>query len=948
TTLSGTTHANAVHYPNVLLSDYADATWTAQIGRTVSATASVDLGEHDLLGFPGDVGHAEVVVGAEKVDFDVALSSGERDAWRIEGDYRLADSTMTFETLALAPTPRATWNAAPGAHLRIADGGIRDAAIALEGNLGRIEVTGDLTQQGVMDGRLQLSAFQADSIAELFPDQFSGLAGLVNLDVTVKGRASAPLIDGTIDARGLWWGEAVRWLDVAGTIHGEGDRLTVGLTTGVAGAPLAEIHGYLPVHLDLAKAGLDTDGDVAIDVDLLPGDLVRVGLLAPAAEGSVPQGRASASLSVRGRMGDPDIRLAGVTELPITGWRKLGRVEFDVTRTRDQAVVQVDALDGLVPVGSISGTGTTRIGEVFAWALESAAEPDFEDYGMYLDDLDMTVGLSGLPVERLASAAGSTVRLRGSLLGGFVVTGSPWAPVVEGGVQWLDPVVGHQKLEGAFVSLLPSETGYATDLEIAFARGGGLRIAGDVGVKPDFRRPFEEWSEGDLDLEIGGAGVPLSIVGAFVPGVRGAKARVIVQGTVKGTPLHPDPLIDASITDGYIEIDALGLKLENIDLAVTAENRRVTLEASLYPEPLQRIIGIGETAESSRISAKGSMQLVGGMPDAVSGAIKLENGAWVAAMPDGMLRMEGDISATGRWPALEVGGDLAVHTGRLALDAASFAEAAPLTPDPRLSIARGDLPVAEAAVVGPSIFDEIVVDIDLALNRSLDLQWSMAFAEDFGSLGAAVSRLDLDARLGGSIDLQIERGTPTIVGEVEVVEGDLRILRSAFDLQAGSIVFTGGDPFEPNLDLSAEMSVPGATVDVAVSGTPSAPIVQFSSEDIQDEAAILTVLITGAPPEELTSNQGEAAAEAVAGLLLNSVLAGTNLGNLSIAPDGSVTVGLPVSQRIYAESLFKPGATVDENVIALRVEWTMFPRLVLSAALGDYESTSDVYWQVKF
>jgi autotransporter translocation and assembly factor TamB len=952
TRVSGSSHLEGLGYPGVLSAQSADAAWTADVGGAVLATAEVAVGPYDLGGFPGTGGVVKVDMGAESLAFDVALADGARQAWLAVGDYHLQDGRIAFDALSLSPTPRATWVAAAGAHLQVVDGGVRDAALHLDGNLGTVDVTGDLGRTGILDGRVILTGFQADSLAEMFPDRFDGVAGVVNLDARILGRADAATVRGTVDARGLWWGESVRWLDVTGRFDAADERARLDLAVGVAGAPLAEVHGWLPVHTDLAAPGLAARGDADLDVDLRPGDLTRLAQLSPALEGKVPDGEASARLHVGGRLGDPDLRLAGVAALPVVGWTEPGRVEFDLTRAGDAAMVRIDALDGLTPSATVTGTGTTHLGKVFAWALESGPEPDLGDYGMYLDDLDLAVAMDGLPVERLVAASGSRLRLRGALVGGFTVKGSPWAPTVEGGLQWLDPVIGHQRLEGAFLGLTRADTGYAADLQLSFPKGGGLAVTGTVPLTPDLRRPSAEWVTGNLDLAVSGPGVPLGVIGAFAPGFHAARGLAEINGIVAGSPFDPDPRVTLNIADGSFEYNPLGLGFTNLQVAISAVDRRVKLDKfEVQTEPLQNMFGyteLGDNEARSRISARGSMQLDHGVPDALSAVVKLENGAWVSARPDALLRLDGGLSVSGRWPAVEVRGDIGVHTGRLTLDAASFVDAAPLSTDPRLSIARRNVALAEPEAQVPSIFEDVVVDVGLDLNRNLELSWSLPFVDDLGALGAALMRMDLESRLGGTATVRLDKGAPTITGAVEIIDGELHILRSHFDIEQGTIAFTGGDPFEPSLDISARMSVPGATVDAAVKGTPSAPDVAFSSQEIADESAVLMVVITGSAPEDLTSGQGAAGTNALAGLLLNSVLSGTNLGSLSIDPDGSVKIGLPVSQKVYAETQFNPAHDIDENLAAIDMEWTMFPRVVLSAGLGNYESWTELYWEMRF
>ena len=64
---------------------------------------------------------------------------------------------------------------------------------------------------------------------------------------------------------------------------------------------------------------------------------------------------------------------------------------------------------------------------------------------------------------------------------------------------------------------------------------------------------------------------------------------------------------------------------------------------------------------------------------------------------------------------------------------------------------------------------------------------------------------------------------------------------------------------------------------------------------------------------QLTADEGAGAANAMASLLLSSVLSGTRLGSFSIEPNGAVKLGIPVSQSIHATSTRK--ASIGTGVV---------------------------------
>ncbi|NCG18656.1 MAG: hypothetical protein GWP91_06560, partial [Rhodobacterales bacterium] len=232
------------------------------------------------------------------------------------------------------------------------------------------------------------------------------------------------------------------------------------------------------------------------------------------------------------------------------------------------------------------------------------------------------------------------------------------------------------------------------------------------------------------------------------------------------------------------------------------------------------------------------------------------------------------------------------------------------------------------------------------------LDVAMPFVDQLGSLGAAITQADLTSRLGGTTEIRLQGGEPTLTGEVELLEGKVRILRSRFNLNEGRFTFSGDDPYNPLLDVSGEMKVSDASIQLHIAGTPASPIIELSSEEIPDQNEILMVLITGQRIGDNTSDDGGgntgATAEALAGLALNSLLAGQSLGNVSVELDGTVKASAPITSSVYATTLLNPFAEDDDNAWSVGAEWGIAPRLVMDVGVGDAYSWLDLFWEIRF
>lgn len=913
--------------------------------------AEATLGAFSVLDLPGSGGVLRLGLADEVAEISVRLADGSRAFATTGGRFDLRSGTLVLRRLELSPTPRATWSSTRPVRMTVADGGVVDADLALAGNLGAVEVGGALGTTGPLDGRIAAEKLQLDALAELFPQWFSGLAGVADLELALQGTGSAPELDGTVSIAGLWVEDAVRWLDVEGTVHGSGGRVEPELRIGVAGVPLARVGGRVPAVLDLSEPGLDAVGALELDVALLPGGLDRLARLAPAADGaSIPEGVASGVLEVRGTPTDPTMRIAGVAEIDVSGWPERARLEFDLQRDGPSVYGWADVREGFLQRVNLGGRGATRMGEVFAAAVAGEELPDTGDLALWIDDLFLNAALISLPAHSVGSALGAPVELGGELVGGFAISGPVFAPVVEGGAHWLQGSIAGEPLNVGVLSVSPRAAGYRVDAQVAFARGGDLAVRGTVPLAIDPRAELAGWATGPMDLSVGGAGLPVALLSLVDPGVRWATGLVAIDGHVGGLPTDPEPELAIVATDVALEYAPLGLELWDGALDIRMDRRRVQVQTlKAQTGPAQRALrGLQPLDDPSVVSVTGTAQLSEWVPSALSGQIAFRD-AWVVSTAEAQARLSGDVRVSGAWPALNVDGDLRLARGGLVIDTASLLEASPLRTHPKLVITRGDRTARVAARVVPPFYSNFDVDIGLDLRRNLELDLSMPFIDDLGALGAAFTRLDLSTRLGGSVRASLaEGGAPVVRGEVELAEGTVRVLRSRFNLEEGLISFASGDPRNPNLKIASEMRVSGATVNLRIAGTPEAPEVDLSSPDYPDRTQIMTILLTGEAPDALDSDQGQGAAQALTGLLVDSVISGRSLGSLSFEPDGSVRYTVPVSQTVRSGLVLDPTAESDENTWTLVGEWAVMPRVVLSGGAGAPESWGDVYWELRF
>ncbi len=898
----------------------ADVGWSFdRNGETKVAFGGVDLGAGTALGQALDGGRIAWFVGPEQTTVTGEITS-YGDPWLFIDGRRDAASRWLVRDLRFLPSRRVSWALKRPASWTEVPGGVADVDLALTGPVGDIAVTGTMGSQGPLSGRVRVTGLLLDVASELDPDRFDGLSGTLDLDLDASGMAEAPDVAVVVTLRKAWWPDRVRWLDVDGTVAWRDGQLRPDLHLGIADVPLAHIGGELALAGSWLAPVVPPNGSLGLWCDLLAGSIDRLVHAFPALDG-LPKGDASARIRLDGRRDAPRLSVDGVAVGPVAGWRDPGRIEVALAWQEGHWSGAVDLREGLATRAWWNGTARQ--------AMPESSEPPS------ITDLDIEGDLRGVPVSRLAALAGWPMAVDGDLRGEVAVRGSLDAPLLSGDLVWADGRLGEADVLALRTTWRPLADG-----------GVSVFVDGDVGVghfAATGTIPHPVTGAGPWGLEVTGTELPLGVVVAAWPDVRDVGGTATLRARMVGDKDAPEVSFDADVKDGALIWSARGLSISDVQLRFTGDERALRLErfqAHTSPMRLEAIDGRGSWIRASGALRRGADDRFG-----FSGQIRLDDGAWVSSTPDLGLRLEGALVVSGTWPEVDVTGDVAVDMGRVAIDTASDAAAAPRTLDARIVVHRGrDVEEAIAEVVASAVDLDMNMRVDLGRNVEIDL--AIPFVDRVGALGAAVGRLDLDARLGGELDVDVDGGEWTVLGDVEVYDGVAGMLQSRFELDRGTLAFAGGDPLEPELNLEAHMGISGGgRVDLRVRGRPTAPKVALTSDITSDPSQVMAMVLTGRAPDDLGS---DATAGALAGLVLGGVVGATPLQALRVAPDGSVIVGVPVGRRVYLESIIDARAAVGENDLTLAAEVGLGNRLVLAPALGYPKSWVDLAWEVRF
>ena len=167
------------------------------------------------------------------------------------------------------------------------------------------------------------------------------------------------------------------------------------------------------------------------------------------------------------------------------------------------------------------------------------------------------------------------------------------------------------------------------------------------------------------------------------------------------------------------------------------------------------------------------------------------------------------------------------------------------------------------------------------------------------------------ARLSGNADLRL-RGSaarPSVLGRVDILEGDATFNGIKFRLERGDITFANPVAIEPQVNLQATTHVRNYDLDVTVTGTPERLNVNYRSEPPLPKSDIIALLALGRTTQESEqlqqqSGQGLFTDEAT-NLIINQALNSTvnnrmqklfGVSRIKIDPQGLTTETNPTAR----------------------------------------------------
>ncbi|HEX5075789.1 MAG TPA: translocation/assembly module TamB domain-containing protein [Gemmatimonadaceae bacterium] len=379
-------------------------------------------------------------------------------------------------------------------------------------------------------------------------------------------------------------------------------------------------------------------------------------------------------------------------------------------------------------------------------------------------------------------------------------------------------------------------------------------------------------------------------ISRLVPGARFTAGVLRTNLTLSGTAKHPRAVGSTSLAGGAALIEGLGVRVHDANASVQLATDRVTIE---------------KVSLRAGDDPGGSAELTGTLGLADSGHVELH--FRTASMPVMRLPTTADLDVTSD---LQLVGPYARPTlsGRITVD--------------RGVLRLPDMGRAGVVGVDDTAFVRLVDSLAPArIERASTPLERFAIGDVQVAMGPNVwiRSAEASVQLGGSINLEpaapgpgVEEGQVALRGRLVTQRGNYRLnigaFTRSFELEQGSVQFTGEPELNPRLDINAVYSREGSDdlsatssgrmpkVRAHLGGTLERPVLTLSSADAKlTQAELMSYLVTG----QANSALGNAVDESV----ITSELVASATGALAQRLAGGMFDVVNVT----------PGSTTDQN-----------------------------------
>ena len=520
-------------------------------------------------------------------------------------------------------------------------------------------------------------------------------------------------------------------------------------------------------------------------------------------------------------------------------------------------------------------------------------------YQFQTQDFSASAGFDNTNLSPYLKIAGQS-KLSGSITGEIQATGNARSP---------DQIKGSANISGIEIFSKKTPLLRAGDVKV-FLKHEEISIP---GVRLNlFERGVLDLKgtcklNGDLDINAHGT-LPLEIIAHLSDGFPNAAGDVLLSLYMNGNLSQPYIRADAEIKNCGLTVPGLLQSMHDLNGRI-----RITPESVV----LDNIRGM---LDSGSFELFGAIDLKAFQPLRLD--LKLKAHGLPLMIPDTLeTRLNAELDIRGTSEKSMVSGDIQMIEGKYYKDM-------------RLNLAESlgktsreqDLPASE---------------IPWPFLKNMGLDITMRYKEPFiVDNNLALLALKPDLRIYGSVN------HPLISGRAQVESGTVYFQKKEFTVKKGVFDFINPYKIEPAIDVQSQINIREWTVLLNISGTPDNLKFTLSSDPLETQENILSLLITGRTTQELISGEGglsrsstKMLADILAETAQKQIKDATGLDVVELeyeeateaeaSDEVKVTVGKALSQRVTVKyGMQTKNARVIQQVIT---EYKLLENLLINA-----------------
>lgn len=484
---------------------------------------------------------------------------------------------------------------------------------------------------------------------------------------------------------------------------------------------------------------------------------------------------------------------------------------------------------------------------------------------------DLSLNIDKLPLDTVAAFMTQAPKMSGLLAVKARVAGTAAAPEIAVSAKLSDASFMGQAYTGASADI-GYQSGKASLRAIVQQDAAhSLNATGTLPLALSWHDGWRADFANGMDMRLQSSDVSLAFLNAF-----GGKAVENITGelsldiSARGSVKQPDLRGNFRLRNGKLKVIPTGVEVQQITVAGDLDSRSLTLRE------------FSARAKDGEIRGGGSLAL----KNYDIGAVKLMLAVrrWPAVETARyQVKIDGNVEIEGAVGAPKIKGQITVIDGSLRPDLAFLEQSkVPFKRDETIVVVRRSGATGQAST--PVQKTNGSTASDFTKNVQLDLTVR-------APSNVWIRHPDFVSELSGNVHLtKAPQRELDLTGRIDVVRGWFALQGRRFQLENGTIQFTGGDKINPSLSILAKYRLPEYEVDATIGGTVEKPSLTLASQPRLEQADILALLIFGRPINTLNQSERGTLQESaigitsgyVAGRIANSVSAALGLDSLGV------------------------------------------------------------------